>query len=280
MAHYEMIIDAEKCIGCSNCIVACKDEYVGNEYLPLSTSQPDTGHLWMKVNDRERGSFPHVKVAYTPVPCLHCEDAPCVKAAAAIDGAVYTRPDGIVIIDPIKARGQKQLVDACPFGVIYWNEEKNVAQKCTFCAHRLEGGGSPRCVESCPVDAIIFGDVDDPNSEISKRKKSSITETLKPELGIKTHVNYIGLPKTFMAGSIVLGDNQECGKGAMITAVNGSGQVSGSTTASPFGEFEIDGLSTGNDYTLKIELKGYRSKNIEVKLESDNYLGEIILEKQ
>lgn len=274
-----MIIDADKCIGCSNCIIACKDEYIGNEYLPFSTAQPDTGHMWIKVDERERGRFPHLKVAYTPVPCLHCEDAECVKAASAIDGAIYKRSDGIVIIDPIKAKGQKQLLDACPYGVIYWNEEKNVAQKCTFCTHRLENNMLPRCVESCPVDAIVFGDVDDPMSEISKRKNSIAIETLKPELGIKTHVHYVGLPKTFIAGSIVLSDTKECGVAAKVAALDRNDGSSKSTTSSAFGEFEIDGLMAGRDYRLEIEMKGYRSKSIDLKLDSDTFLGEVSLER-
>jgi ferredoxin len=98
MVRYGMAIDITRCIGCYNCVLACKDEFCGNDYPPYSLSQPMTGSFWMKVIEKERGKYPKVKVAYLPVPCMHCDDAACLRAAT--DGAVYRRSDGIIIIAP------------------------------------------------------------------------------------------------------------------------------------------------------------------------------------
>ena len=162
----------------------------------------------MRVIERERGKYPKIKVAYMALPCMHCENAPCVTLSA--NNAVYRRPDGIVIIDPEKAKGQKEIVTLCPYRVIYWNEEKGIPQKCTFCAHLLDDGWKePRCAEACPTSAIVFGDLDDPESEVSKLVASGKAEMLHPEYGLKTSVQYIGLPKRFIAGTVVFAGLEE-----------------------------------------------------------------------
>jgi Fe-S-cluster-containing dehydrogenase component len=108
MARYGMVIDISKCIGCYNCFLACRDEFAGNEYKGYASAQPMEGQNWIRVIEKERGQYPKVKVSYTPILCMHCDDAPCIKMAR--DGAVYKRADGIVIIDPVKAKGQKELI--------------------------------------------------------------------------------------------------------------------------------------------------------------------------
>jgi NAD-dependent dihydropyrimidine dehydrogenase PreA subunit len=125
-------------------------------------------------------------------------NAPCQKAAR--NEAVYRRPDGIILIDPVKARGQKQIVTACPYRVIEWNEEKQVGQKCTLCAHMLDKGEKePRCVEACCTGALIFG-IDDKIRRLAQKRNAEI---MNPEYGLKTRVFYIGLPKRFVAGTVV-----------------------------------------------------------------------------
>lgn len=122
------IFDAAKCNGCRNCQLACKDEHVDNEWLPYSKPQPDTGQFWTRIEERIRGQVPKVKIAYIMHMCQHCDGAPCMSAAPE---AVYKRDDGLVIIDPSKAKGHKELVEACPYGAIFWNEELEIPQKCT-----------------------------------------------------------------------------------------------------------------------------------------------------
>ncbi len=274
MTKYGMVIDITRCNGCYSCFLACRDEYCGNDYPPYSLSQPFSGHFWMRIIERERGQYPKVKVAYTPVLCMHCEDPPCAKASP--NNAVYQRADGIVIIDPEKAVGQKEIVSACPYRVIYWNEEKNIPQKCTFCAHLLDQGWKePRCVEVCPTLALVFGDIEDPKSEISKLLDSGKVEVLNPEYELGEKVDYIGLPKKFIAGSVVFGDKNECAENVNITLTGQGTKQTNKTNI--FGDFEFEGLEADQEFSVKIEHSGYAPKVFSVKTNRDTYLGEIIL---
>ncbi|MDP2916781.1 MAG: carboxypeptidase regulatory-like domain-containing protein [Dehalococcoidia bacterium] len=276
MARYGMVIDTTRCNGCYNCFLACRDEYCGNDYPPYSLGQPMTGHFWMRIIERERGKYPKVKVAYTAVPCMHCDDAPCVKLAQ--NGAIYRRRDGIVLIDPVKSKEQKNLVSSCPYRVIYWNEEKQIPQKCTFCAHLLDQGWKePRCVEACPTGTLIFGDLDDPNSAVSRALASGKTELLHPEYNMKDKVTYIGLPKRFIAGAVVFGDKDECAEGVKVTVTGEDGKKVVQTNN--YGDFELEGLLADKPYSVKIEAPGYKSQKLDVKTKIDVYLGDIILAK-
>ena len=114
---WALFVDVARCHNCRNCFIACKDEHVDNDYPGYAAPQPRHGHAWIDIRTRERGAAPMVDVAHVPVMCNHCEDAPCMKAAP---DAVSRRPDGIVIIDPVKAKGRRDLVDACPYGAIHW----------------------------------------------------------------------------------------------------------------------------------------------------------------
>jgi len=276
MARYGMVIDLTRCNGCYNCFLACRDEYCGNEYPGYSAEQPMTGQFWMRVIEKERGKYPKVKLAYVPITCMHCENAPCITAAQG--KAVYRRPDGIVIIDPKKSKGQKQIVSACPYRVIYWNEEKDIPQKCTLCAHLLdEGWKEPRCVELCPTGAMVFGDLDDPNSEAAKLIASGNTEVLHPEYELKEKVSYIGLPKKFVAGTVLYGDKDECAEGVTVTLSGNGGKKTAKTNF--FGDFEFEDLPEDVAYKVKIEATGYKQRELEAKTKVDVYLGEVVLEK-
>ena len=276
MARYGMVINLAKCHGCYNCFLACRDEHCGNEYPGYAASQPMKGQFWMKVVEEERGKYPKVKVAYIPIMCMHCDDAPCIKAAQ--NKAVYRRPDGIVIIDPIKSKGQKQIVTSCPYRVIYWNEEKQIPQKCTFCAHLLDAGWKePRCVELCPTGALVFGDLDNPNSEAAKLLASGNTEALHPEYALKEKVTYVGLPKKFIAGTVVYGDKDECAGGVTVTLSGNGGKKTAKTNF--FGDFEFEGLPDDVDYKVSIKAPGYKEQELEAKTKVDVYLGAIALKK-
>jgi Fe-S-cluster-containing dehydrogenase component len=274
MARYGMVIDIYKCCGCYNCFLACRDEYCGNDYPGYSAAQPPEGQFWMKVFERERGKYPKVKLSYTPVPCMHCENAACIRAAH--DGAVYRRPDGIVIIDPVKAKGQKQIVAACPYRAIDWNEELQLPQKCTLCAHMLDKGEKePRCVEVCPTEALVFGDLDDPKSKVAQLVAAGNMESLHPEYGLKEKVVYTNIPRKFVAGTVVYGDTDECAEGATVT-LSGNGKKM-TTKTNLFGDFEFEGLADGADYTVSISAKGYKPKELPAKTTTDVYLGVIML---
>lgn len=276
MARYGIIVDITKCNGCYNCFLACRDEHCGNDFPPYALSQPMTGHFWMKLNEKERGKYPKVKVAYTAVPCMHCDKPACVGHAQ--DGAIYKRKDGIVIIDPVKSKGQKNLLSSCPYRVIYWNEEKQIPQKCTLCAHLLDQGWKePRCVEACPTAALIFGDLDDPKSEIAKLMAEGNTEVLHPEYGMQEKVRYIALPKRFIAGAVVFKDTDECAEGVNVT-LTGEGEKKTIKTDN-YGDFEFEGLATDKAYSVKIDAKGYKGQVFEVKTNIDIYLGDIFLTK-
>ena len=274
MASYGMVMDVTKCNGCYNCFLACRDEYCGNDFLPYSIAQPQTGHFWMRVLEKERGQYPKVKVAYTVVPCLQCEDGPCLRAAE--EGAIYKRDDGIVLIDPVKAAGQRRLVDSCPYGVIFWNEERKVPQKCTLCAHLLDQGWKePRCVEACPTGALVFGDLDDPESEVARLVASGVTEVPHPEYGLGEKVRYIGLPRRFIAGAVVLGDIDKCAVGAKVSLEGDD--IKRIAIADNYGDFEFEDLPTDSTFTVVVETPGYERRELAVRTNQDVYLGDIVL---
>lgn len=277
MARYGMLINVDKCNGCYSCYLACRDEFEGNDYPPCSAAQPVEGTSWMKVMEKERGSTPKVKVDYIAVPCLQCADAPCVDKCT--DGSVYRRPDGIIVIDPEKAKGNRDILSTCPHRLIYWNEEKNIPQKCTFCAHLLDKGWKePRCVEACPSGALVFGDRDDPKSEISKLMKSSNTEELNPDFNLKPNVIYIDLPKRFIAGEIVLSDKKDvCASAVKVYLSDGAKMIE--TQTDSFGDFEFDGLKTSKTYAIRVHHEGYQAIEKSVITYSDVNMGVIELEK-
>ncbi len=276
MARLSLLIDVTKCSGCHNCFLACRDEYYDNDYSPYSAPQPLEGQFWMQMKEVERGSYPKPKLDYIPLPCQHCEEAPCIAVAA--DQAVYRRKDGIVIIDPVKSKGQKAIVNACPYRVIFWNQALDIPQKCTLCAHRLdEGAKEPRCVEACPTGALLFGDLDDPNSEISKRAAELRTEAFHPEYQAAPSVKYVGLPKRFITGEVVRRDNPgECAQGVKVTLEGGTEKLA--TATDIFGDFEFDGLEKATEYSVRIDCEGYASMIIDAYTLTDVDLGEIVLE--
>jgi Fe-S-cluster-containing dehydrogenase component len=276
MARYGMVIDISKCTGCYNCFLTCRDEFAGNDYPGYAAAQPMTGMNWMRLVEKERGQYPKVKVAYTPVTCMQCDDPGCLKVAQG--GAVYRRPDGIIIIDPEKAKGQKQIVGGCPYRVIEWNEEKQIPQKCILCAHMLDKGEKvPRCVESCPTGALIFGDLDDPQSAAARAMAAGGSEALHSEYQMKEKVRYLNLPKTFIAGTVILGDVDEVARDALVKVEGEGGSREARTNG--FGDFEFEGLAGNSDYKVKVEMAGYKPRNLKVRTQKDTYMGEIVLKK-
>ncbi|MCK5315597.1 MAG: carboxypeptidase regulatory-like domain-containing protein [Anaerolineales bacterium] len=278
MNKWALIVDIAKCHDCNNCFLACKDEYFENDFPPYSSAQPRMGQRWIDILRKERGQFPKVDVSYLPLPCMHCDDADCIKAAEG--EAVYKRDDGIVIIDPLKAKGQKAVVESCPYGVIWWNEELDLPQKCTFCAHLLdEGWDKPRCVQACPTGALEFVHIED--LEMQRMIESDKLDTLHPEYGLEPRVYYKNLyrfTKCFVTGSVALKDVDECAEGAKVFLKNGSGKVIDTTVTNNFGDFKIDNLEENNGkYSLEVEYPGYQKQELSVALEDSIDVGTIFL---
>jgi Fe-S-cluster-containing dehydrogenase component len=275
MKKWNMIIDVARCHDCNNCFLACKDESVGNDFPPYSLGQPWHGHRWMNIMRQEEGQYPRVRVCYLPMPCLQCEDAPCLTR----DGAVYKRGDGVVVIDPQKAAGRREIVDSCPYGAIYWNDESKLAQKCTGCIHLLEDGWTDtRCTQVCPTEALKFLWATD--EEMAARAAEEGLEAYRPELAPKARVFYKNLhryTRAFVAAGVVYGDTDECAAGAVATLALAGANV-GEAVAGTFGDFYIDKLETGKRYTLTIGAPGYRPIAMTVDLETSTNLGTIVLQ--
>ncbi len=231
MPKYGMTIDLDRCTGCRGCMVACKIE---------NNTTEET--YWMYVFRLEEGKFPDARVKFMPRPCMHCEDAPCVKVCPV--GARYKRTDGIVATDWDRCIGCRYCEVACPYGVNYFNYQdpkkgqyldwhdsdvekvlagaipswsnpdlenaygpenrkiaggnhiKGVIEKCTFCVQRVEIGKNPACVETCPVHAMAFGDLDDPNSAPSQVLSANKGHTFRllEDWNTGPSVHYVGTP--------------------------------------------------------------------------------------
>ncbi len=253
MAKWNLIVDVARCDNCRLCFLAVKDEYIGNDFPGVSAAQPVLGHNWLDIKRKERGTYPIVQARFLPVMCNHCDDAPCIKAAR--DGAVRKREDGIVIIDPEKSKGQKQIVDSCPYGAISWNEEKQIPQAWPFDAHLLdEGWTKTRGEQACPTQ--VFRTIKVEDEEMQRIRTEEGLEVLQPELGTKPRVYYKNLhmiTKCFVGGTVVrhVAGVEECAAGVEVI-LEKDGREVGRATTDTFGEFVIDRLEPNSSgYHLK-----------------------------
>ena len=198
--RYGMVIDLKRCFGCYGCQVSCKAEHA-----------TPPGVFFARVVKRETGTYPNVRKVYLPMLCMHCEIPPC--EAVCPTGATLKRPDGIVDIDRELCVGCRYCMQACPYEARYFNDQARwyfgaqgpteyealgyakhpvgVVMKCNFCAHRLAQGELPSCVVTCPTSARTFGDLDDPESQVSRLIKERGGEPLHPELGTGPSVYYL-----------------------------------------------------------------------------------------
>ena len=223
MPRWGMVIDLDKCTGCGECVAACKIE---NNVAIVGPEDSAKGRtmFWMDMLTTYEGEFPHLKVKYFPRPCFHCDDPPCIRVCPV--RATYINEEGIVAQIFPQCIGCRYCMAACPYTVKsfnwhrpYWPQEMasamnpdvsvrpaGIVEKCTFCIHRLqkaketaaaenrdlqEGDYVVACQESCPTKAISFGDLDDPNSEVSKLKRSPRAFRLLEELGTEPKVYYL-----------------------------------------------------------------------------------------
>ncbi len=278
MSKWNMIIDVAECTNCNLCTLANMDEYVDNDWPGYAAPMPKHGHKWIDIKQNERGQTPFMDIAYLPTMCNHCDEAPCIKAAP---DAISKRDDGIVLIDPDKAKGKKELVDACPYGHIWWNEELETAQAWPFDAHLLDQGWEmTRGHQSCPTGAMQAIKLDD--EAMANKAEEEGLEVLQPELGTKPRVWYRNLWRfntAFIGGSVSAEADGivDCVEGATVTLSRNGEKIAESTTDN-YGDFKFDRLAEGSGaYIVEISLQHHDSRTIEVSLDRSVYLGDIRL---
>lgn len=175
---YGFVIDNRKCIGCHACTTACKSEHD----VPVGVNRT-------YVKQVEKGVFPDTRRIFSVMRCNHCTDAPCVTICPV--EALYTRDDGIVDFDNNRCIGCKSCMQACPYDALYIDPDTSTAAKCNYCAHRVDVGREPACVTVCPEHAIIAGDMENSNTEISQLLARQAVKVRKPEKGTNPNLFYI-----------------------------------------------------------------------------------------
>lgn len=219
MTNYGFIIDNRKCIGCHACTVACKAEHE----VPIGVNR-----TWVKYI--EKGEFPDTQRAFHVMRCNHCADAPCVTACPVT--ALFTRDDGIVDFNWDRCIGCKACIQACPYDALYIDPETSTAAKCNYCSHKVDVGLEPSCVQVCPEHAFISGDMDDPETEISRLLARESVTTRRPEKGTKPKLFYIDgdeaalTPDDAPPSSDYMWSNQHRGVGHDAPARNAGGAAS------------------------------------------------------
>jgi len=174
---YAIVIDASRCIDCKACLIACKVE----NQVPVGFWRNWIRPLWSRK--------PDLKTEFQPGQCMQCDGPSCVQACPV--GATYKQSNGLVAIDPIKCIGCGNCVTACPYGARYRNPVSRVADKCDFCQHRLKRGEEPACVVTCPTRARVFGDLNDPDSQVNKLvAKGDLVRVTAPHVDTRPNIYY------------------------------------------------------------------------------------------
>ncbi len=176
--QYALVFDLRRCIGCLTCVIACKDE-----------NNLDAGYSWMEVLTKSNGQYPEPTMYWQPIACMHCQKPPCMESCP--QEAIYKRQDGVVLIEESKCDGCQACQTACPYDVIQFNSEERVVEKCTLCAHRIDQELPPFCVRECAAQAIYFGDIGDPGSELSQLIAKRKGYVMRPEEGTQPSTHYL-----------------------------------------------------------------------------------------
>ncbi len=278
MKKWNMIIDVAECTNCQNCTLATFDEYIDNEFPGYAAPMPKHGHHWIDIRQKERGQLPMIDIGYLPVMCNHCDDAPCIAKGG---GAVKKRADGIVIIDPQPAKGRRDLVEACPYGNIWWNEERQLPQHWPFDAHLLDQGWTQtRGQLSCPTGAMRALKTED--EEMQRMVRDEGLEVLRAELGTKPRVYYRNLwryTKCFIGGTLSAEAKGvvDCLANAKVKLMKDREKIA-EVESDNYGDFKFDQLDENSGiYRVEIEVPGKPKKVVEAKLGVSVNLGEIKL---
>jgi Fe-S-cluster-containing dehydrogenase component/formate-dependent nitrite reductase membrane component NrfD len=189
--NYGFAIDLRKCIGCHACTIACKAEH----QIPVGVNR-----CWVKTV--EKGIFPDTQRLFFPVLCNQCVDAPCVRICPT--NALYKRRDGIVDLNGLSCIGCRACMEACPYDQLFIDPNTHTAEKCNFCANRVENRLLPSCVSVCPTECRIFGDLDDPSSEVSRIVQREAFSVRKPEKGTGPKVFYLGADESAIRPEIAV----------------------------------------------------------------------------
>jgi Fe-S-cluster-containing dehydrogenase component len=279
MSKWNLIINVGRCENCNNCVIAERDEHTGNDFPGYAAPAAAVGDSPIRIQRRVQGEAPMVETTYLPVMCNHCDDAPCMRYAP---DAIRKRDDGIVIIDPEKARGRKDIVDSCPYGAIVWNDGQQVPQTWIFDAHLLDQGWQmPRCQQACPTD--VFEAVKLNDAVMKETAAREGLKVLKPDLGTKPRVWYRGLERwetCFVGGSVSaeIAGSVECIEGAEVTLFQ-EGKALATTTTDDFGDFRFDNFPK-NAGPLRVEVfhsQGTASRDCHLR--ESIYLGELRLNR-
>lgn len=264
-----LIVDAAACSGCGLCVVACKDEHVGQAQEPWAAAQPDAGQFWIRLEAVERGRAPRVQVTHLPVACQHCADAPCM--AACPEDAILRRPDGLVWIDPAVCTGCGDCVPACPYDAVAVDPEQQVAQKCTGCAHRVDVGLQPRCVEICPHDVFTLAGTEPATPEGPGPVPLLLGSRLQEA------VLWSGLPQPYISGCVIDAAADEVVVDGRVVVMDAHGATVAVAVTDAFGQFRVDGLPDAHDYTIRLEHQGRMHVEGPLRLDGWRDLGDISL---
>ena len=275
MSKWNLIIKVGQCENCQNCVIAARDEHVGNDFPGYAAPAAASAESPIRILRRVQGDSHMVETTYLPVMCNHCDDAPCMRVAG---DAIRKRSDGIVIIDPDKARGRKDIVKSCPYKAIVWNEELQLPQTWIFDAHLLDQGWQhPRCEQACPTGVFETVKLDD--AAMAEKARREGLEVLRPNLETKPRVWYSGLKRwqsCFIGGSVsaTVEGVVECVAGAAIVLYAGDQRVA-DTVSDAFGDFRFDGLEK-NSGLYRVEIRhALGNASRECVVGESVYLGEI-----
>ncbi|MGB5260169.1 MAG: 4Fe-4S dicluster domain-containing protein [Gammaproteobacteria bacterium] len=202
---YGFVVDVSRCIGCGQCVKACsvENDVPEGQYRTwieryvvtaegVHVDSPQGGMYGFDEVDEELAGKA-INTFFVPKLCNHCAEAPCIQVCPV--GATYRSPEGFVLVDPEHCIGCSYCVQACPYGVRFINDDKHIADKCTWCYHRVSQGQLPACVTVCPTQARLFGDLNDPNSRVAKVREADNWDVLKADAHTESMCLYVGLPR-------------------------------------------------------------------------------------